>query len=130
MVTREEFKVIVKAMMAAYPQNCPVKTQDVFELWYSMLKDLTYGMVSTRLKKHIKTCKYAPSISELRGMSGEKINSFNNFHRRQYDMEQLERSLLESGQNRIEVRETYGRQLIRREPSGMQTVIRTGTPMV
>ena len=129
-MTREEFKVIVKAMMAAYPQNCPVKTQDVFELWYSMLKDLTYGMVSTRLKKHIKTCKYAPSISELRGMSGEKINSFNNFHRRQYDMEQLERSLLESGQNRIEVRETYGRQLIRREPSGMQTVIRTGTPMV
>lgn len=109
-MTREEFKVIVKAMMAAYPQNCPVKTQDVFELWYSMLKDLTYKAVSTRLKNHIKTCKYAPSISELRGMSGEKINSFNNFHRRQYDMDQLERSLLESGQNRIEVRETYGRQ--------------------
>lgn len=109
-MTREEFKVIVKAMMAAYPQNCPVKTQDVFELWYSMLKDLTYGMVSARLKTHIKTCKYAPSISELRGMDGEKRNSFNNFNRRHYDMEQLEQSLLESGQNRIEVRDMYGRQ--------------------
>lgn len=75
-MTREEFKMIVKAMMAAYPQNCPVKTQDVFELWYSMLKDLMYGTVSARLKTHIKTCKYAPSISELRGMDGEKRNSF------------------------------------------------------
>ena len=109
-MTREEFKMIVKAMMAAYPQNCPVKTQDVFELWYSMLKDLMYGTVSARLKTHIKTCKYAPSISELRGMDGEKRNSFNNFHRRHYDMEQLELSLLESGKNKIEVRDMYGRQ--------------------
>ena len=109
-MTREEFKMIVKAMMAAYPQKCPVKTQDVFELWYSMLKDLMYGTVSARLKTHIKTCKYAPSISELRGMDGEKRNSFNNFHRRHYDMEQLERSLLESGKNKIEVRDMYGRQ--------------------
>ena len=69
-----------------------------------------YGTVSARLKTHIKTCKYAPSISELRGMDGEKRNSFNNFHRRHYDMEQLERSLLESGKNKIEVRDMYGRQ--------------------
>lgn len=107
-MTREEFKVIVKAMMAAYPQSCPVKTQDVFDMWYTMLKDMDYRTVSERLKKHIKTCKYAPSISELRGMDGEKRNSFNNFQRRHYDMERLERSLLESGQNRIGICKQIG----------------------
>ena len=83
-----------------------------------MLKDLTYGMVSARLKTHIKTCKYAPSISELRGKAGEKRNSFNNFHRRHYDMEQLAVSYTHLGFiNRDTVVDGYGTSIADSRPS-------------
>lgn len=92
-MTREEFKNIVKGIRAAYTTS-PIITQEIFDLWYTMLKDMEYAEVSRNLEKHIKTNKFAPSISELRGATPSR--DFNNFHRRQYDMDELERRLLES----------------------------------
>ena len=95
-MTREEFKVIVKAMMAAYSQSCPVKSQDVFDMWYTMLKDMDYRTVSERLKKHIQVNKFAPTIAELRGVDEERKGSFYRMSHRQYNMDELEKRLLES----------------------------------
>ena len=92
-MTRGEFRNIVKGINAAYT-NSPIVTQDIFDLWYTMLKDMDYSEVSRNLEKHIKTNKFAPSISELRGAT--EVRNFNNFPRRQYDMDDLERRLLEA----------------------------------
>lgn len=90
-MTREEFKSLVKAMKGAY-HNCPITTQEIFNLWYEMLKDLSYGRASASLRRHIRTCKYAPTIAEIRGS-----DRFNNFVGRDYDMDKLEAALLEQG---------------------------------
>lgn len=92
-MTREEFKNIVKAIRAAYV-NSPIVTQEIFDLWYTMLKDKEYAEVSHNLERHIKTNKFAPSISELRG--DVQIQRNGNFRGRLYDMDKMERELLEA----------------------------------
>ena len=91
-MTREEFKNIVKGIRGAYA-SCPIVTQEIFDLWYAMLKDMEYAEVSKNLEKHIKTNKFAPSISELRGATPSR--NLGNFRHRSYDMDELERKLLE-----------------------------------
>lgn len=91
-MVRDEFKNIVKAIRAVYT-NSPITTQEVFDLWFEMLKDCDYADVSMALKKHMKTNRFPPTIAELRGNS-EKKNKFNNFLPRGYDMDKLERALL------------------------------------
>lgn len=91
-MTREEFKNIVKGIRGAYT-SCPIVTQKIFDLWYEMLKDMEYAEVSKNLEKHIKTNKFAPSISELRGETPSR--NLGNFRHRSYDMDELERELLE-----------------------------------
>lgn len=97
---KHEFGLIVTTIRSAYRKNDFLSSIKDKELWYTMLKDMEYVEVSRNLCEHIKTNKYMPSISELRG----KIpgNDFNNFQRRRYDMDQLERRLLESSYAGIE----------------------------
>lgn len=90
-MTREEFKSIVKAMRVTYP-NTPITTQQVFDLWYGLLRDMDYKAVSDNLLQHIRTNKFAPTVAELRGAVDTK--DFNNFQRRRYDMDKLEAALL------------------------------------
>lgn len=92
-MTREECKSIAKAMRATYP-NTPVSTQQVFDLWYGLLRDMDYKAVSDNLLQHIKTNKFAPTVAELRGVVDTK--DFNNFQRRRYDMDRLEAALLDA----------------------------------
>lgn len=103
-MTREEFKTIVKVMRSTYP-NCLVTTQEVFNLWYRELSDISYQDASRALDKHIKTNKFAPTISELRSPAEIK-NRFNNFLPRGYDMDKLELALLDASRpgKQIEVK--------------------------
>ena len=89
-MTRVEFKNIVKAMRGAYV-NCPITTQQVFDEWFMLLKDMDYRTVSNNLQSHIKKSKYVPTIAELRGL---ELKGFNNFVGRNYDMDKLELALL------------------------------------
>lgn len=95
---REEFKNIVKAIRGTYP-NSPISSQQIFDLWYEMLKDMDYETVSNNLHKHIRTNKFAPTVAELRGVVDSK--DFNNFKRRPYNMDLLERQLLEADREMI-----------------------------
>lgn len=89
-MTRDEFKIIVKAIKGAYAR-CPITTQQIFDEWYMMLGDMDYMTVSRNLKKHIRTNKFAPTIAELRN---EMPKGFSNFTGRSYDMRKLELALL------------------------------------
>ena len=80
-MTRDEFKIIVKAIKGAYAR-CPITTQHIFDEWYTMLGDMDYMTVSRNLKKHIRTNKFAPTIAELRN---EMPKGFSNFTGRNYE---------------------------------------------
>lgn len=89
-MTRDEFKILVKAIRGAYAK-CPITTQQIFDEWYTMLGDMDYTTVSRNLQRHIRTNKFAPTIAELRN---EMPNGFSNFTGRNYDMRKLELALL------------------------------------
>lgn len=97
-MTREEFKNIVKAIRGTYPSS-PINTQQIFDLWYEMLKDLDYQTVTNNLQRHIRTNKFAPTVAELRGVVDSK--DFNNFQRRPYKMDDLEKKLLSAEYEKI-----------------------------
>lgn len=107
-MTREDFKNIVKAVRGTYP-NCPISTQQVFDLWYEMLKDLDYQTVSGNLRRHIVSNKFAPTVAELRGVVDTK--DFNNFQRRRYNMDALEMELLQVEIETVKRLELVGNQI-------------------
>lgn len=91
-MSREEFSNVVKAIRCAYVSS-PIVSQEAFDLWFEMLKDKEYQVVSRNLERHMKTNKFAPTIAELRG--DPQVSVGGNFRGRIYDMEDLERKLLE-----------------------------------
>lgn len=100
-MTRDEFKVLTKVMKAAY-RNCPITTQEIFDLWYEMLKDIGYSSASSNLRMHIHTSQFPPTIAEIRGATTGH-DRFNNFVGRDYDMDKLETALLDHDRSALSI---------------------------
>lgn len=66
MVDREKFKILVKGMKAVYVQPAFIPDQDSFNVWYELLKDLSYGELSTAIQKHMMTSSFPPTIADIR----------------------------------------------------------------
>ena len=62
----QEFATIASAIKAAYPNVNLIPDKQSKEVWFTMLADLDYNICLTALKEHISTCKFAPTISEIR----------------------------------------------------------------
>lgn len=63
---REEFKILVKAMKATYPDPKFIPDKDAFDVWFDFLKDMDYKTLSNALGRHICTSKFPPTIADLR----------------------------------------------------------------
>lgn len=63
-MTRDEMKILAKAMKAVYPQMMP--DRDAFDVWYELLKDLDYRQASAALQRHMQTSKFPPTIADIR----------------------------------------------------------------
>ena len=68
-MTREQFKVLVKAMKAVYTNPGFIPDQDAFDVWYSMLKDLDYAIASRAVQMHLQTEESPPTVSGIRKQS-------------------------------------------------------------
>jgi len=62
----QEFATIASAIKAAYPNANLMPDKQSKEVWYTMLADLEYQLCLAAIKEHISTCKFAPTISEIR----------------------------------------------------------------
>lgn len=82
-MTLDETKRILQRISIAYPYYFNNKTYDekvsILKNWNSVLNNLSFDEVNSRLDKHILNSKYAPSISELTSntTSGSKFNNYN-----------------------------------------------------
>ena len=65
-MTREQFKVLVKAMKAVYANPGFIPDQDAFDVWYSMLKDLDYAIASRAVQMHLQTEETPPTVAGIR----------------------------------------------------------------
>jgi hypothetical protein len=65
-VTRDEFKILVKAMKAVYTYATFLPDKDAFEVWYALLKDIDYKTASSAVQKYMMTKKTPPTIADIR----------------------------------------------------------------
>lgn len=65
-MTKEQFKVLVKAMKAVYTNPGFIPDQDAFDVWYSMLKDLDYSIASRAVQMHLQTEESPPTVAGIR----------------------------------------------------------------
>ena len=65
-MTRAEFGRLVTVIRGVYRDKDFLSDAEVAEIWYSMLKDLTYEQAKMAATKHAMTSKWAPSIADLR----------------------------------------------------------------
>lgn len=98
-MNRNEFVSLMSAINGAYPNEQITRDEKKVKLWWSMLSDMDYREAANNLYRHIRRCRYVPTIAEIRGEDGDK--AFNNFRRRHYDMDKLEMALL-GMDNRLE----------------------------
>lgn len=65
-LTKDQFKLLVAAMKAAYPSDKFIPDEDAAKIWYQMLKDIEYRRLSMALQKHMMTSQFPPTIADLR----------------------------------------------------------------
>ena len=68
-MTKDQFKVLVKAMKAVYTNPGFIPDQDAFDVWYSMLKDLDYAIASRAVQMHLQTEESPPTVAGIRKQS-------------------------------------------------------------
>ena len=68
-MTKEQFKILVKAMKAIYTQPSFIPDNDAFDVWYSMLKDMDYAVASRAVQMHIQTEERMPTVASIRNQA-------------------------------------------------------------
>lgn len=63
---REEFKILVKAMKAVYTKPDFIPDADAFNVWYSLLQDLSYMQAQVAIQRHMTESKFPPTIADIR----------------------------------------------------------------
>ena len=68
-MTRDETKTMLATMSAVYPHNLmPDVTEITVNVWYQLLKDITYKLASVAVAGWISINKYPPTIADIREM--------------------------------------------------------------
>ena len=62
----QEFSTIAMAIRSAWPNANLMLDDKAKDVWYTMLADLDYHACLVAIKEHMSTCRFAPSIAELR----------------------------------------------------------------
>ena len=65
-MTSEEFLPLAKGMRAAYCAQSFLPDEEALKLWYRMLKDLDGKTVAAAVYKHISSCRFPPTIADIR----------------------------------------------------------------
>ena len=72
-MTRDECKILVKAMKAVYSQATFIPDQDAFNVWYELLKDIPYSRANVAIQKYMASEKFPPTIADIRANATEII---------------------------------------------------------
>lgn len=73
-VTREEFSVLVKGMKAVYTAEGFLPDKDAFDIWYRLLSDLDYKVLSAAILKYMQTSRRIPTVADIREQATSMIS--------------------------------------------------------
>ncbi len=62
---REEFKKIIAGLNSIYSEKPPVPNQIVFDIWFNLLGDKPYEVVSTACNVHISSSPFPPKPANI-----------------------------------------------------------------
>lgn len=72
LVSKQEFATLVLAMQAMYGDEF-IGTEEAMDVWFALLHDLDYQILSKALQKHMLTNKFKPTVAELREIYADLI---------------------------------------------------------
>lgn len=77
-MTRDETKIIIRSIAAAYPNYHPADLRETVDIWAAMLNSYDYKAVSEALQRYILSDKsgFAPAIGQITTLIGEKQSNF------------------------------------------------------
>lgn len=64
-MSKEEFATLVLVMQAMYGDEF-IGTEEAMDVWFALLHDLDYQILSKALQKYMLTNKFKPTVAELR----------------------------------------------------------------
>lgn len=73
-MTREEFKVLVKALKAVYAQDTFIPDQDAFNVWFELLKDIPYKVANVAVQRYMVTEHFPPTIADIRKHANDIVS--------------------------------------------------------
>ena len=65
-MTAQEFSTLVKGMKAVYSDPKFIADNYAMEVWFSMLKDLSYEHVNAAIQRHMMINSFPPTIADIR----------------------------------------------------------------
>ena len=77
-MTQDEFKKIVAALRSVYPYEGFISTKEAFNVWYSLLSDLSYSEVSLAVQKFMQTSTKVPTIADIRNLCVPEVEVYEN----------------------------------------------------
>ena len=72
-MTKQEFATLVVAMQAMYGKDF-IGTEQALDVWYALLHDLDYQILSKALQQYMLTNKFKPTVAELREIYVELVS--------------------------------------------------------
>ena len=74
-VSFDDFKVVMKGLTTAYPQQNFLKDEYALNLWYTALQDIPYPTLNKAATNYIMTHKFPPTIADIRELSYRLSNA-------------------------------------------------------
>ena len=72
-MTKQEFATLVVAMQAMHGEDF-IGTEQALDVWYALLHDLDYQILSKALQQYMLTNKFKPTVAELREIYAELVS--------------------------------------------------------
>ncbi len=72
-MTKQEFATLVVAMQTMYGEDF-IGTEQALDVWYVLLHDLDYQILSKALQQYMLTNKFKPTVEELREIYAELVS--------------------------------------------------------
>ena len=65
----EDFRTLIRGLMAAYPSDKFIPDEYTFNLWYAALKDIDYQTLSRAATSYTLSNHFPPAISDIRQLA-------------------------------------------------------------
>ena len=72
-MTLGEFNDLVMTMKSLYSDTRFIPDELAMNVWYDLLKDLTYEQARAAVRKHMLTSKFPPTVAEIRTLVLENV---------------------------------------------------------